>query len=79
MCWRERESRWLTNGTLPEHFDLAVPWPPGFILLLELALLLLGLVYAPLLCVAEKAIRAPSHLLIPTDRPTYPQSSTARL
>ena len=45
MCWRERESRWLTNRTLPEHFDLAVPWPPGFILLLELALLLLGLVH----------------------------------
>ena len=44
MRRRERESRWLTNGTLPEHFDLAVPWPPGFILLLELALLLLGLV-----------------------------------
>ena len=60
MCWRERESRWLTTRTLPEHFDLAVPWPPGFVLLLELdlALLLLGLVYAPLLCTREKAAQS---------------------
>ena len=68
MCWRERESRWLTNRTLPEHFDLAVPWPPGFILLLELALLLLGLVHAPPLCTREKAAQsafAPIH----TDTP----------
>ena len=36
---------------------------------------LLGSLSPHLLCVAEKAIRAPSHLLIPTDRPTYPQKS----
>ena len=71
MCWRERESRWLTNGTLPEHFDLAVPWPPGFILLLELALLLLGLVHAPPLCTREKPLRAPSHLSTPTRLDAY--------
>ena len=70
MCWRERESRWLTNRTLPEHFDLAVPWPPGFILLLELALSFLAL--STLLCCAlVKALRAPSHLSTPTRLDAY--------
>jgi hypothetical protein len=77
MCWRERESRWLTNRTLPEHFDLAVPLPPGFILLLELALLLLGLVHAPPLCTREKPLRAPSHLSTPTHLDAYSHITTA--